>query len=282
MNAGKARIRLTRRARSTQRRLDATARKLINQFVHVLRRCQYDSSEIIAAVTTAARAEMQGFPQGDQSARRELRDAPHVMSVWHTDPLYTDERGRPLPLRVHGPAPSFESLLRRVNRARRLDMMLNYLLRAGAVEKARGRLVARTRWVSLRGMPHEASVRSLRGLQGILANYEHNLLSRDDAQSWFEYTAENDHFPRSRERALVEFYMRDCMACLRRVDAFMLRCEQEREPGEPTMRVGFGMYHCQDQDPALQQDQGKRGRRAKEGVGNLSGVSRERRSRTIR
>ncbi len=230
------------------RSLDEPGRKVIEQLVNVLRRFGYASAAIVEAVQSASQAALAGTPQASPPDVPEFREAPHVMAVWHTDPAYTDARGRPLALKLRGPAPSFESLVQRVNRTRRSIEMLRYLLRAGAVEKSGRRYLARTRWVSLRGMPQATSARSLRTLRGMLSNCEQNSLPREQAESWFEYAAENDHFPRSRMRELAEFYQRDCMASLRRVDAFMLRCEHEREPGEPTMHVGFGMYRFHEAD----------------------------------
>jgi hypothetical protein len=250
VNAEAKRPSLNRRTHLPDRSLDGPGRKAIGQFVNVLRRCGYNPAEIIEAVASASRGQIAVAPRMPRTDAPEFRDAPHIMTVWHTDPSYVDSRGRPLPLITRGPAPSFESLVRRVSRTRRVQDMLQYLVRAGAVKKVGGRYVARMRWVSLRGMQRETSARNLRGLRGMLSNYEHNLLPRDQVESWFEYTAENDHFPQSQEGALADFYLRDCMASLRRVDAFMLRCEQGRKPGEPTMHVGFGMYRYHDEDPA--------------------------------
>lgn len=230
--------------------MDAAGRRAIEQFVNVLRRCGYDRARILEAVRSATQAQPSDHPHTPRAGEPEFRDAPHLMTVWHADPSYTDRRGHPRPLRLRGAAPSFESLVRRVSRSRRVEDMLQYLLRAGAVGKIRGRYVARTPWVSLRGMRNETSARSLRGLRGMLSNYEHNLLPRDQVESWFEYTAENDRFPVSQEGALADFLLKDCMASLRRVDAFMLMCEQTRKAGEPTMHVGVGMYRYHDQDSA--------------------------------
>ncbi len=249
MNAEAKRPSLNRRTHTPERPLDTSGRRAIEQFVSILRRCGYAPADIIEAVASATRVPLVRVPRIRRPDAPEFRDAPHIMTMWHADPTFSDSKGRPRPLKLHGAAPSFEALVRRVSRTRSVTEMLQYLLRAGAVEKAGKRYVARMRWVSLRGMAQETSARNLRGLCGMLSNYEHNLLPREQAESWFEYTAENEHFPRSQEGALADFCQRDCMASLRRVDAFMLRCEQERRPGEPTMHVGFGMYRYQDEDP---------------------------------
>jgi hypothetical protein len=250
VNAEAKRPSLNGQTHDRERSLDAAGSRVIAQFVSVLRRCGYDPAEIVEAVESATRTKISVNAQTPQADAPELRDAPHIMTVWQADPTYTDARGRPRALRLGGPAPSFKSLVRRVSRYRSVQDMLQYLMRAGAVQKIAGRYVAQMRWVSLRGMERETSARILRALRGMLSNYEHNLLPRDQVESWFEYMAENDRFPRSQEGALADFCQSDCMASLRRVDAFMLRCEQERKPGEPTMHVGFGMYRYHDDDPA--------------------------------
>jgi hypothetical protein len=249
VNAEAKRNSLNRRKRTSSTSPDKARDTIVGQFVNILRRCGYSPADIVRAVGEACRLPPPGQPRHASVDALEFPEAPHVMTVWHTDPTYTDPRGRPAPLPLQGQAPSLESLVRRVNKKRPVQDMLEYLLRAGAVERVRKRYVARTRWVSLRGM-EETSARVLRAVQGLLTNYEHNLLPREQVEGWFEYTAENSRFPRSKEGALADFYQRDCMASLRRVDAFMLRCEQERRPGEPTMQVGFGMYRYQDEDPA--------------------------------
>ena len=103
----------------------------------------------------------------------------------------------------------------------------------------------------LRGVPGSAHGRSIRGLLGVLRTFEHNLLADSDSHSWFEFMAENPHFPVSKLGAFDKLLRRVGLAMLRKLDGFMRHCETHRDPDEPTVWLGVGTYRFQHDVTAI-------------------------------
>jgi hypothetical protein len=136
------------------------------------------------------------------------------------------------------------------NRSLDLDEVLRYLMRTHTVRKIGKTYALNRRWILLRGVSGSAHTRSIRGLVGMLRTLEHNLVSDADAKSWFEFTAENPRFPVSQLSAFDQLLRRTGLGCLRKLDVFMQECEAGRDPREPTVWLGVGMHHFQ-QDPSV-------------------------------
>ncbi|MEP7245432.1 MAG: DUF6502 family protein [Gammaproteobacteria bacterium] len=226
--------------------LDATALEAIERFTRVLARCGSSPSEISAAVSAACERIPKTVTPNGTDADRELANASHILTVWFSEPLYLGRDGAPLPLPVRGPAPSFESLVHRVDRSLAIDQVLKYLNRTHVLRRVGTRYAPRQRALSLRGSQGPTHFRSLRGLLGMLRTLEHNLLPKSATGSWFEYFAENPRFP---VRALAAFDQRmdrHGMKFLQALDFDMHRRESGRREGEPTVRLGIGVYRFED------------------------------------
>jgi hypothetical protein len=118
------------------------------------------------------------------------------------------------------------------------------------------------RWVYLHGIPGYAQARSIRQLVGILRTLDHNLADTD-AGGWFEFTAENQHFPVSQLPALEQRLRREGLGSLRKLDLFMQRCAAECDPAEPTVWIGVGMHRYQHELPGKSPPTRKTPRRRK-------------------
>lgn len=226
--------------------LDAVAEEAIERFARVLARCGYAAHAATRAFV-AAMATIHGGPKRARSPRllRELPDAAHMVTLWCSSPDYVDEQGTPYRLPARGPGRSLEGLIRRVNRSLDLDEVLRYLVRTHTIRKIGKTYALNRRWIFLRGVSGSAHSHSIRGLVGMLRTLEHNLLAETDAKSWFEFTAENPRFPVSQLAAFDRRLRRVGLGCLRKLDMFMQQCEAERDPTEPTVRVGVGMHRFQ-------------------------------------
>ena len=141
---------------------------------------------------------------------------------------------------------SVEALVRSVDRELDARQVLSHLLSSGAVRRAGKRYVPRKRMMLLRGTQGPGHFLTLHTLTIMLATLEHNVQASGPASAWFQYVAENPRYPVSRRKQLDK-YVRDLgESVLPRVDVYMRRHETTRRPGEPTVRVGVGMYLWED------------------------------------
>lgn len=227
--------------------LDASVLEAIERFVRVLARPGNNPDQLAEAFTAACQRIPRAWAATGSRIHRELREASHVLSVWFSDPMYTDHTGAPRKLPLRGAAPSLEALVHRVDRTLRASDVLEYLMRTQVVRRSGTRYVPKTRILSLRGAGGPGHCRDLRSLLGMLRTLEHNQLPREQARSWFEFFAENPNFP-LRARAAFDIRLdRAAFQFLHALDADMLRCERARKPGEPTTRIGIGVYRFEDE-----------------------------------
>jgi hypothetical protein len=227
--------------------LDATARDALERLVRIVNRCGFSPSDIERAVCHAILNLPKQQGAAAPATEREMPSAPHVLTVWHDDPRYMDEHGQPRRLPRHGRAPSFEALVRSVDRRLHAGQVLQYLMRAGAVRRARGKYLAVKRLVILRGISGPRDFRNLRGVDAMLRTAEHNSMPASEAPGWLERMAENSNFPVSQLSEFAPFLERETMGYLGRLDAYMRSAEVERKAGEPTIKLGVGMYRFQEE-----------------------------------
>jgi hypothetical protein len=76
----------------------------------------------------------------------------------------------------------------------------------------------------------------------MLRTLEHNIEPKDRVPAWFEYVAENPRFPVSAREPFDVRLREDAMTFLRSQDSRMLNHERKAKPGEPTVRMGVGVY----------------------------------------
>jgi hypothetical protein len=180
-------------------------------------------------------------------ASEELIDVSHVLTLWFGDPFYVDARGDPLPLPLRGPAPSLASLVQHVDPSLNVTQVLKCLIKADAVRRSGSRYAPRSRAVAFRGTGAPLYARNLRALLGLLRTLEHNLGPKDKVPAWFEYVAENPRFPVSAREPFDVGLREDAMIFLRNQDSRMLNHERKLKPGEPTVRMGVGVFRFEEE-----------------------------------
>jgi hypothetical protein len=171
-------------------------------------------------------------------------DLPHIIALWHSEPKYVDGKGDPRRLTLRGPAPSFEALVRRVNRSIDVQEAMAHLIRTQTVRKAAGHYVPRRRWVAFRRAPGPLQLHNFRGVAEMLRTVEHNLVQG----GWFQRIAENKWVPESQVAAVEQFLEREAMGFLSRVDRFLQLCQGTRRPSERTVWLGTGVYRFQREE----------------------------------
>jgi hypothetical protein len=228
--------------------LDATVNEAIERFVRVLVRRGVSGRTIQGAFRRAwLRVPRAAAAEKHRRASRELIDVGHVLTLWFGDPIYVDARGDPLPLRLRSPAPSLASLIERVDPGLDPKQVLKTLIRAHAVRRMGSRFAPRSRAVAFRGTGAPLHARNLRALLGLLRTLEHNIEPKGKVPPWFEYVAENPRFPVSAREPYDARLREDAMTFLRNQDSRMLNHQRSAEPGEPTVRMGVGVFRFEEE-----------------------------------
>lgn len=252
---------LSKSARSTRRRrtlarghsssIDSRALEAVGRFVRILARVGCTPEDIAREVGKACRQVPKSWAHKAMAALRQIDDASHVLTLWFSDPAYLDPRGNPQPLPLRGAGGSLESLVRRVDRKLDASDVRRYLSRGGALRRIGRRYVPRDRALSLRGARDPVRFHQVRALLGMLRTLEHNIQPKPQAAEWFEFFAENPHFPASARQGFDKRLRRLGMRFLYQLDTDMHRRERARQAGDRTVRLGVGVYRFEDEGRPL-------------------------------
>lgn len=227
--------------------LDAVVDEAVERFVRVLVRRGVSQRTVQRSFRRAWLSVPRDAAENNRQASRELIDVGHVLTLWFGDPFYVDARGDPLPLSLRGAAPSLACLIQHVDPKLDPKQVLKTLIRADAVRSIGSRYVPRTRAVAFRGTGAPLHARNLRALLGMLRTLEHNIAPKDKVPPWFEYVAENPRFPVSAREPYDVGLREDAMTFLRNQDSRMLSHQSKAKPGEPTVRMGVGVYRFEEE-----------------------------------
>ena len=227
-------------------RLDGRAIEAINHFVRLLAQCGCEGDAVLEQVQRACTQVPRRLAREARAAPREISDATHVLTVWFSDPAYLDDRGTPRPLPLRGAGRSLERLVSSIDRGLDASEVLAYLLKGRALRRLGARYVPRGRVLSLRGIRGPNEFRNLRGLLAMLRTLEHNSQPRRHTPSWFEFCAENPRIPKRACARYDEFVSVRAMRFLYDVDSELRRLELTCKPGEPTVRLGTGVYRFEE------------------------------------
>ena len=214
----------------------------------------------------------------------EIIDAAHLLTLWFRDREFLNTGGTPRPLPLRGRGPSLDRLIRRVNPALPVTEVTRYLVRAGAVRRVRQGYVPVRHALSLRRLYGPQRARALRPLVSILRTLEHNMKPMSEVEGWFEWIAENPSVPVRALQKLDAKLDRYGMNLLRAFDIDMLQEEETRKAGEPTVRLGIGIYRFEDREEQRKAERGRvevptRSQRDRRPTPSIRRVGRERRVR---
>jgi Family of unknown function (DUF6502) len=228
--------------------LDGQALEAIECFARILSRCGIEPENIVAAVREACERVPAAWVEKGGAADPEIADAAHVLTMWFTDPVYLDSNGTPKWLPRSGSNHSLHRLIEKVDD--RLDSreVVAYLIRTGAVVRKGARYQPRARALLLRGVRGPDHFRTLRVLLNMLRTLEHNVRPKKKVRGLFEYFAENPQFPAGSRQAFDRRLDRLGKEFLLQVDADMHRRARRRRTGDPTVRIGVGVYRFEEDD----------------------------------
>lgn len=157
-----------------------------------------------------------------------------VLTGWFEDPAYTDKSGRPLVLRLEGPPPSFSELARAYSGDIYSGIILDELVRVGAVRIRSDQCVeALSRRYTTGGADPE-SLRHAGIVAGdILATLEHNMTVSID-ERLFEDESIALNLPREAVPMLARLLERRGAAFLDDLDGWLAEAENKGQAGSTT------------------------------------------------
>lgn len=180
-----------------------------------------------------------------------------VLSGWHQDSEFLDERGlpRPLTLAPGSTPPGFPELVRRYAPDLPVVAMLKELRSAAAVEVDEKKMVhARQRSY----VPHTTDENQIRlwgtVMQDVGTTLERNVMREQDDVSRFERAAIDLRVDPKQLPAFRAFLEREGQAFLERVDDWLTAHRVPEGSERKPMRLGAGVYHIEDQPPAKRRD----------------------------
>lgn len=228
--------------------LDAIARDSIRLLARILARRGHAAAEAIEEFRKAYETIVAEVQTPLSPVEPEIPEAPHVMTLWHDDTTYVDDEGEPRKIKATGPEPSFEALVRKVDPKLDTDRVLNYLIRDRVVRQEGDWYVPQNRGVVLATDAGPAAYRTVRVVSAFLRTCGHNLDldPSDRLHRWFERISENRDFPLSKLAEFAAFLEQHGDPFLKLIDAYMRVCEAAKEPHEPTIKLGVGVFRYQE------------------------------------
>lgn len=239
--------------------LDPTADEVLRQVVQLMISCGQSPTAITGAVDRLCRAfSIQNAPFSG-AIQQEWEDAPHLMTLWFSDPQYLNQDGMPKALPARGPAPSIEALLLTFESEIDAHTAIQFLIKVEGLRKEGELYVPTSRAISFRGKAGIPQTRNLRVLASLLRTLEHNGQLESAGHTLVEFFAVNPRFPLAQLHSFHERVLRPkAMAFLNQADSDMHRRELVRSEGEPTVRLGIGVYAFEEKEPAQRSSKLKR------------------------
>lgn len=216
----------------------------------------------VAVITGLTRKEVRKIrDRMDNNAIEQIvrdRRPSAVLSLWHFDPEFVDEKRQPLRLKFDGAGPSFRSLVSKAGGDITPRAMLNELLRAGSVVED-GEFL---RVVSQSYVPEPDDPESVLiagdAIHDLVSTINHNLGCGDPETRYFERRVFSVQLPlgqRARFRRLARdrgnLLLKDLNAWLLERELTMPRSAEELELDRiKEGRIGVGIYFFDSASPA--------------------------------
>ena len=181
----------------------------------------------------------------DDSYNRAAR----VLTGWARDADFLDAQGRPAPLALNEGAASFAALVRRHSGDMPARAVLDELLRVGAVRHGEdGRLELLTpAYVPRAGAPEKLAILGT-DVAALVQTIDHNL-QHGSEDPRFQRKVMYRHFPASAAPAFRAMSAQQAQGLLEAFDAWLAangRYPAESRIGEPTVRLGVGIYYFEE------------------------------------
>lgn len=183
-----------------------------------------------------------------------------VLAGWFESPEYTDKSGRPLPLSIDGPRPSFAALVRAYSGDIYPQIILDELLQVGAVRVRKdGAVRVVTRRYTLGGADPSAISNMGMAAGDLLRTLEYNLSASPESRHFVD-SVSSESVSRAALPLLRHLLRQRGAAFLNDVEGWV--AENENQSGQETVRAGvlIQMY-VDEMPPPRSPAPGKRKRR---------------------
>jgi Family of unknown function (DUF6502) len=180
----------------------------------------------------------------ETGAPTKTTDATRLLSGWHQDPDFLDDRGQPLPLRRSGASPTFSELFDRYGGDTPTQTLEKELRGAESIDiDINGNLVAKSRY----HMPFAMTEGNIRffgmNLFDHATTLNRNITAQDDSERRFEGFAVDDHIDPDSEDAFKEFIDKRGQQFLEEVDDWLNRHRADSSGNSIVpIRLGVGLY----------------------------------------
>ena len=182
-----------------------------------------------------------------------------VLAGWYESPDYTDRHGKPLPLPVDGPIPSFTALVRSFSGDIYPKIVLDELLHVGAVRLQKNGSVRVVTRRYTRGGADPTALKELGTLAGdVLGTLEHNMAAPPESRRFVDSVG-SDSINRAALPLLRRLLRQRGIAFLNDVEGWV--AENEKRDGKDTVRAGVMVQMYVDETPPSPPAPRKRRRR---------------------
>ena len=228
----------TRRARRRGSGAEADfAWECLSHIARILVSCGHSPQDLVRSLGKICRTLR--VPRGGWYPTQlgSLSDLLHAISLWHSDPRYLGARGEPMALPFRG-SPSLGELIQRTLPGSDQRLVVQTLVRLGAIRRRAGCYVPTDRHVLLRG--DLGRLHAANALLRMLRTVERNLTGTADSPI-FERVAINPRFPVVKLAAFHRNVSTRASRLLVAIDGNMRRHEA-RARGGPRTRVGVEIF----------------------------------------
>jgi hypothetical protein len=223
----------------------------------------------IAILTGLTRKEVQAIlaqqADADQSIAEEYNRAARVIAGWLRDPKFSDGRGHPAPLPLHGKRGSFDALVKAYSGDIPVRAMLDELLHTGAVERLKnGNICLRARgYIPQKSAPEKLHILGT-DTADLIATIDHNVYVAPQ-EPRFQRKVMYDNIPAEAAREFRAIAAARGQELLEALDRWLANHDRDVNPtsrGTGRVRTGLGLYHFEDHAEAepVQSKKGKQHR----------------------
>lgn len=199
---------------------------------------------VVSDIVKSAEESRPGLATDKDYQRNRLA---RVLSGWFESPEYTDDEGRPRVLPVEGPEPSFESLVRSYSGDIYAKIILDELLRVGAIRIQRdGTVRALARRYTLGGADTAALQQLGSAAHDLFSTLEHNIATPVDSRL-FDDTVVSVRLDSAAIPLLRQLVQRRGASFLEDVEGWISERETSNESG--SVRAGVMVHMFVNREP---------------------------------
>ncbi|MFO0700008.1 MAG: DUF6502 family protein [Nitrospira sp.] len=211
----------------------------------------------IAILSGLTRKEVQRLltpsPDSRSIADKEYHRGSRVITGWLRDPKYGDGKGHPRPIPLEGRGATFSALVKSYSGDIPVRAVLDELVRVGAVKQLKdGRICL----VSRGYIPQKGSAEKLHVLgtdtADLISTIDHNIYQKP-TRPRFQRKVMYDNVPMEAANEFRTLVAAEGQELLEKLDRWLAHRDRDTNPaskGSGRVRVGFGIYHFEEQRPS--------------------------------